>query len=187
MSMLGASISTPHGAAVRARRLAGDGTPLGPASGFPVATSVPAVNLGRTNAVARADAVGYVSAWESFGANYTQIYAQAISPFSDRILGPLYAYPVDYGNSWNRDPDIACAPWGTCLVVYESDEDILARLIEMHVFGDHFESGTTSAWSAVAPQGADWWQPMNRHRWIQLVPALPDPDPAELKRLVEQE
>jgi hypothetical protein len=144
-------ISTPYGAAVRARRLAGDGTPLGPASGFPVATSVPAVNLGRTNAVARADAVGYVSAWENFGANYTQIYAQAISPFSDRILGPLYAYPVDYGNSWNRDPDIACAPWGTCLVVYESDKDIVARLIQMHVFGDHFESGTTSAWSAVAP------------------------------------
>jgi hypothetical protein len=143
-------ITALYGADVRSRRLAGDGTPLGPASGFLV-LHAPAVNTGRTNAVARADAVGYVSAWENFGANSPQIYSQGISPFSDRILGPRYAYPVATGSSWNRDPDIACAPWGTCLVVYESDQDIVARLIQLHIFGDPFESGTTSAWSGVAP------------------------------------
>jgi hypothetical protein len=101
--------------------------------------------------VARADAVGYVSAWENFGANYTQIYAQAISPNSDRILGPRYGYAVATGSSWNSTPDIACAPWGTCLVVWESDNDIVGRLMQLHIFGDPFESGTTSAWSAVVP------------------------------------
>lgn len=138
------------GADVRARRLTGDGTPLGSSSGFLV-LDTPGVNPGRTNAVARADAVGYVSAWENFGANYTQIYAQAISPGSDSILGPLYSYFVAGGNDWNCTPDIACAPWGTCLVVYESDNDIVARLIQLHIFGDPFELGNTSAWSAVVP------------------------------------
>ena len=47
--------------------------------------------------------------------------------------------------------DIDCAPWGTCLVVYEKDNTILGKIIQLNLFGDGFEVGDTQHWSAVIP------------------------------------
>lgn len=41
---------------------------------------------------------------------------------------------------------IDCAPWGTCLAVYSSDKDILARFMNLRVFDHGFESGDLAAW-----------------------------------------
>ena len=47
--------------------------------------------------------------------------------------------------------DIACAPWGICLVVYGKDSDIAGRIVRMGVFADGFEFGDTSAWPVAIP------------------------------------
>jgi len=133
----------------RARRLAADGTPLGPPSGFPLGPSLGITYPSRANAVARADAVGFVFAQQRFGANYGQIYAQVVSPGSDNVSSRLFAVAVD--NVWNGEVDIDCAPWGTCLIVYQSGTDVVGKIIQLHVFGDDFEVGDTRHWSWVTP------------------------------------
>ena len=136
---------------VRARRLAGDGTPLGPGEGFPLGNQS-SVAVGyplEANAVARADAIGFVSAWHEYEIGTADVYAQAVSPNSDRVLGPpleVAVGPVD-----QMLVDIDCAPWGTCLVVYQSDSDIVGRIIRLNVFGDNFETGDTRYWTTTTP------------------------------------
>lgn len=134
---------------VRARRLAADGTPLGPTSGFLLATNPAMTQPSHSNAVARSDAVGFVSAFQVFGSNYADIYAQVVSPHSDRVLSGEFTVAVN--NVSNHEVDIACAPWGTCLIVYQSDGNIEGKVIRLNLFGDDFEVGDTRNWSGVIP------------------------------------
>ena len=133
----------------RARRLAADGTPLVLEPVFLLGVSLGITYPSRANAVARADAVGFVSAQQRFGPNYGQVYAQVISPSSDKILSRTFAVAVDH--VWNGEVDIDCAPWGTCLIVYQSDTDIVGKIIRLNLFGDDFEVGDTRHWSGVLP------------------------------------
>jgi len=136
---------------VWARRLAADGTPLGPSSGFPLGHQgyIGAIWFIRYNAVARADAVGFVSAWYRFGSVDTGVFARVVSSTSDNVLSRTFNVAV---GGLNQMPiDIDCAPWGTCLVVYENDNDIFGKIIRLSVFGDNFEVGDTRHWSVVVP------------------------------------
>ncbi len=136
----------------RARRVAADGNPQGPDTGYPVGdqTSLAYSNPMRAHGVSRADAVGVVAAWNVFNGSDWDIYTQALSPFSDRVLSSTY--PVAVGGASDVLVDIACAPWGTCLVVYQSDGDIFGRIIRYGIFGDGFdETGNTSRWSLTWP------------------------------------
>ena len=136
---------------VRARRLAADGTPMGLGSGFPLGhqSSLGISYPSRANAVARADAVGFVSAWYQLGLVDADVYAQVVSPSSDNVLSPTFT--VDDGVGHQLQVDIDCAPWGTCLIVYQSDTDIVGKIIRLNLFGDDFESGDTRHWSRVLP------------------------------------
>ena len=136
---------------VRARRLAASGTPLGPPSGFPLGHqgSIGTTYWTRTNAVARADAVGFVSAWYQFGSVDTGVFTRVVSPSSDNTLSRTFTVTV---GGLNTIPiDIDCAPWGTCLVVYENDDNIFGKIIRLSVFGDDFEVGDTRHWSLIVP------------------------------------
>lgn len=135
----------------RARRLAGDATPLGPADGFPLGNqnSVAVGYPMQANAVARADAIGFVSAWHQYVPMGADVYAQAVSPHSDMVLSS--PVPVAVGAADEQRVDIACAPWGTCLVVYQSDNDIAGRIINFNIFGDGFETGDSRYWTSTAP------------------------------------
>jgi len=43
--------------------------------------------------------------------------------------------------------DIACAPWGDCLVIYQSDQNIVGRTLHLRIFADGFETGDIGEWS----------------------------------------
>jgi hypothetical protein len=137
----------------RARRIAADGTPLGPANGIPLGTQT---NMGsahptRSSAVARADAVGFVSAWhEQRSSPIWDVYAQVVAPGLDGVSSPVFT--VANSASDESHSDIACAPWGTCLVVYNKDDDIAGRILRLDIFGDGFDdTGDPSRWSTVIP------------------------------------
>jgi len=135
----------------RARRLAADGTPLGPSSGFPLGHQgyIGAAVWTNPNAVARADAVGFVSAWYRFPAVDTGVFARVVSPSSDITLSRTFTVTV--GGLNTMPIDIDCAPWGTCLVVYEKDNNIFGKIIRLNLFGDGFEVGDTQYWSNAVP------------------------------------
>lgn len=131
----------------RARRLAPDGVPLGPDGGFPVGqqNSLGIGSPQRANSVARADAVGSVAAWHQYSAVSRDVFAQAISPNSDRVLSPTFVLADSAADEGLVDID--CSPWGICLVVYQKDKDVVGRIVRLQVSGDDFESGDLSAWS----------------------------------------
>jgi len=102
----------------------------------------------RSHGIDRADAVGAVAAWYEYDGIDWVVYTQAISPFSDRVLSDTFTVASAADEA---DVDIACAPWGTCLVVYGKGLDIAGRMVHLGVFGDGFESGNSSAWSVKIP------------------------------------
>jgi hypothetical protein len=137
----------------RARRVAADGTPLGPDDGFQVGDQISSgsIHPTRANALARADAVGYVAAWNLFSpAGDGNVYAQAVAPGFDGVSSSTLT--VAAGAASEERIDIACAPWGTCLVVYFSDFDIAGRIVRLDVFADGYdETGDTGRWSITVP------------------------------------
>lgn len=146
-------------ASTRARRLAIDGTPVGPASGFPLGFQNNQTILGSTrpNAVSRADAVGYVAAWHQLTPTDGDVYAQALSATSDCVVSGTFT--VSGSSADEREVDIACAAWGTCLIVYQRDENIVGRTLRLRVFSDGFETGDPGAWSNVLMDGCDAHNP----------------------------
>ena len=139
---------------VSARHVTDAGVPLGPPGGFPI--SEPGVNVlpatGRIQAATWAPAVGHVVAYLTFvlTGGVADISARVVSPSAERLLGPQLT--VADGTPMQLTPALACAPWGVCLVAYEEDGDIVARILRFHAFADGFdETGDTSYWSAVVP------------------------------------
>jgi len=100
----------------------------------------------------RSPAVGDVVAYQNIlpGDPVPEVFTRVVSPGSERLLTPQLTVadgPAD--QAW---PAVACAPWGVCLVAYEEDSDIMARILRFHAFADGFdETGDTSYWSAVVP------------------------------------
>ncbi len=134
-----------------ARRVASDGTPLGPATGFVVADTAGDSLWGtsRPNAVAGAEAVGYVVAWHEMLSLAGDVYARVVAPHRDGLL--THQLDVAVSPQHERDVAVACAPWGTCLVAHYRDANIVAHMVQLHIFGNGFESGDTSAWSTSIP------------------------------------
>ena len=135
-----------------ARRVAADGTPLGPETGFQLGQ--PTGNMyffpARANAVAPSEAVGYVSAWHDLSSSDGgDVGAGVVSPYADRLLSKQLV--VADGTEDQQQVAIACAPWGTCLVAHQSNGNIVGHLITLGIFGDGFETGDPGFWSAVSP------------------------------------
>ncbi len=134
-----------------ARRVAADGTPLGPATGFPVGllTGNSYFFPARANAVASSPSVGFVSVWHDLISGVGDVGARVVSPHADVLLSEQLV--VADGTENQQQVAIACAPWGTCLVTHQSDDNIVAHLITLSLFGDGFESGDPGFWSTVMP------------------------------------
>lgn len=132
-------------------RLAADGSPAGSPNPFQIGEAVggSAATPTRANAVAATDTVGYVSVWHDIQTVYGDIYGRVVSPFSDSLL--TSQLDVSVGPEAEQEVAIACAPWGTCLVAYEDNGNIAARLLRFNLFGDGFESGGPGAWSGFSP------------------------------------
>ena len=134
-----------------ARRVAANGTPLGPATGFQLGQ--PSGNsystTSRTNAIARADAVGYVSAWHDVTNFIGDVDSTVVSPNADAVLSHQLGVADGPEDQWQVA--IACAPWGTCLVAHQSDTNIVGHLITLGIFGDGFETGDPGFWSTIVP------------------------------------
>ena len=136
---------------IYARRVANDGTPLGPGGGFFIA-----------GLLARHD--GAPSVAHGPGSGYLVVWQREITPFSDHDVFGRYAIPgqdnaagsefaVDNDAMWQKEPAVACATNGDCLMVEADnsvggDFEIRGRLVMVHIFSDGFESGNLTAWSA---------------------------------------
>ena len=134
-----------------ARHVDNAGVPQGPAGGFPISDPVGAVILQGVQDATWAPPVGHVVAFECGDPiSPADICARAVSPHVERALGPQLT--AAGGTPSQLKPAVACAPWGVCLVVYQEDDDIVARILRFHAFADGFdETGDTSYWSAVVP------------------------------------
>ena len=129
--------------------LTGDGTPLGPPTGFSLSdiTAGGADIPSHGNAVAHANPVGHVVTWNRDSVSSDRdVFARAVSPNADVVLGPELT--VADGPANQEQVAIACSPQGTCLVVYQSDDNIVGRLVHLLIFRDGFDSGGSSAWDA---------------------------------------
>lgn len=136
-----------------ARRIAPDGTPLGPGTGFPVSDTGGSLWTwpNRMQSVAQAPPIGYVVAWyeETFTVS-SDVRARLVSPAADVPLGPQV--DIEAGPDMSSEPSVACAPWGTCLVAYQNEGNIAAKLIRFRIFADGFdETGDPSLWSTAVP------------------------------------
>jgi len=133
----------------RVRRLAADGTPVGPAGGFPLGSqdNLSIQDSTQPSAVSRADAVGCVAAWHHLMPTDGDVYAQAVSATSDSVVSAIFTVADSAADE--REVDIACAPWGTCLVVYQRDQNIVGRTLRLRIFTDGFEIGHAGEWSEV--------------------------------------
>jgi hypothetical protein len=102
-----------------------------------------------STAVAATEAVGIISIWQDLVNFSGDIDARSVSPRADLHLSPQHH--VANGPRDEQETAIACTPWGTCLVVYQGDMDILGRMLRFNIFDDGFEVGSTAQWSAGLP------------------------------------
>lgn len=136
----------------RARRIAPDGTPLGPGAGFLVSETSGShwTWPDRLQSVAYAPPIGYVVTWYEETLSSSDVRARLVSPASDGPLGPQI--DIEAGSDMTFEPSVACAPWGTCLVAYNNEGDIAAKLVRFDIFADGFdETADPSRWSTVVP------------------------------------
>lgn len=113
------SLGVP-GSDIHGRRVDGDGTPQGPSSGFPIATTLaddhhsPDVAYGAGYGYLVTSVYYFVSTLPAPG-DPGDVYGRYVMPGQDEATGGEFA--ID--NSINRQtvPAVACAPSGECLVV----------------------------------------------------------------------
>ncbi len=132
-------------------RLGSDGSPVGSTNPFQLGVAVGnmASTPTRANAVAPTETVGYVSLWHDILYPDGDVHARVVSPFADSLLtGQL---PVAVGPGHEEQVALACAPWGTCLVAYQNDANVVGRVLRFNLFGDGFESGDFAAWPVHLP------------------------------------
>ena len=135
------------------RHLSEGGVPLGATSGFPIsAVDCFGYHTEDNHDVTWAPAIGHVVAYQNVlsAGMAPGVFTRVVSPGSERLLTPQLT--VADGPADQMWPAVACAPWGVCLVVYQEDDDIVARILRFHAFADGFdETGDTSYWSVVVP------------------------------------
>ena len=128
----GASSSTTE---IYARRVGGDGTPLGPGGGFWIAGS-PGRHEGAP-CVAFGAGYGFLIAWQRMisGLNYN-VHARYAMRGQDHTAGSEFA--LDNDVKVQMHPAVACAPSGECLMAEEDnnsvggDFEIRGRLVMLH-------------------------------------------------------
>ena len=150
--------SNASGFQVRARRIGADGVALGPPEGFAVSgayawapTGFPVIG------VTYAYPGLYLAFWEyETPSTYMEIHGVFVSEDADTTVGGEVVLTGTGG--WVRQPAAICSPVSDCLIAYEwwntqtNSGDIggdIARLVV--IFENGFESGDTSAWSAMVP------------------------------------
>jgi hypothetical protein len=125
---------SPHFTAtgIYARRIASDGTLLGPSGGFWI-TGITDQHNG-SPVVASGSASGYLITWyRRMGASNWDVFARLVRPGHDSGFNSEFAVDNDVGVQW--DPVAACSTIGDCLVVEEdnnsagNDFEIRGRLV----------------------------------------------------------
>jgi hypothetical protein len=107
---------------VYARRIAADGTPLGPSGGFWI-TGITDQHSG-SPVVASGSASGYLITWYRYmGASNWDVFARLVRPGHDSGFNSEFAVDNDVGVQW--DPVAACSTTGDCLVVEEDNNSDL--------------------------------------------------------------
>jgi hypothetical protein len=126
---------------VYGRRLAADGTPLGPSTGFAIAANTPHLHVDPK--VAYGSGYGYLVSWRFFdpGPTGEDVYARYVPLRSNAAVGE--EVKIDASEDAQRFPGVACSAQH-CLVAYDdnyrfgagvSDFDIRGRfVIPHHVF-----------------------------------------------------
>jgi hypothetical protein len=115
---------------IYARRLSGDGTPLGVGCGFRVSGS----SDNESPAIAYGAGHGYLVVWErdmTHGLSDYALYGRYAMPGQESAAGSEFA--ID--DTWilgNRFPAVACGANGDCLMVEAGGNDIRGRLVMPH-------------------------------------------------------
>ena len=112
---------------IYARRIASDGTPLGPSGGFWI-TGIPDQDNG-SPVVASGSASGYLITWyRHVGSSNWDVFARLVQMGRDAGLESEFAVDNDVGIQW--DPVAACNRFGDCLVV-EADNNSVGNDFEI--------------------------------------------------------
>ena len=135
---------------IRARRFAGDGTPLGPTGGFLVDEFQGAQGI-QTRGVRFAGEQGYLIGW-SYSDNRTptgiDLHGRFVESGADQAA--YTEFPTIATVNWDQLGHFACRSTGLCMVLVDDFEGVKARFVtawRAHV--DGFEDGGFGGWSAV--------------------------------------
>ena len=135
---------------IRARRFAGDGTPLGPAGGFLVDEFQDARGI-QTRQVQFAGEQGFFIGWY-----YSDPRCPTGSDQHGRFveLGADHAayleFPTVATTNWDLPGYVACAASGQCMVLTETNDGVDAHFATAwRAHTGSFEDGTLDGWSAV--------------------------------------
>ena len=144
---------------IYARRIAGDGTPLGSPGGFPIARGNESLHVDPDVAFAPGGN-GYLVAWRHFSpmASGQDVFARWVLRGEDAAFGG--EFPVDATSQSQAKPAVAASPWGRYLVVEEDgwpgpDLEIRGRFLSPQLL---IIAGTGKAQPQNAP--GFWW-----HDW----------------------
>ena len=142
---------------IYACRIAGDGTPVGPSGGFPIAIETERLHADPDVAFAQ-DGRGYLVAWRFFNplASGQDIFGRWVLPGEEAAFGG--EFPIDDGTMEQAAPAVACSPWGQYFVAEEDgwpgpDSEIRGRFIQPIPL---FFVGTGKAAPNEAP--LFWWE-----------------------------
>lgn len=125
------------GSGVRARRIAPDGTPLGPNGGFEIAAPIKDI-IQASPAISIFNPWGYLITWSNFlstSADESDIYGSVVGFGDNNPMGTYF--PVDERAYFESTPDLACDFYGRCLLALShnpvqypaGDKEISGRLI----------------------------------------------------------
>jgi hypothetical protein len=132
---------------IRARRLAGDGSPLGTSGGFLV-SGFPDTLGGVVSGVRFNGDQGFFVGWGNRTAGDTDQHGRYVELGSDEAA--FFEFPSFATQDWDGPGRFACNGTGQCLVVCRIQAGVHAGFVTAwRVLSDGFEDGTVGGWSVV--------------------------------------
>lgn len=141
---------TPAATQIRARRVSGDGVPIGSTSGFLV-NDFAGLPSGSVTDVRFAGEQGFLVGWvhnDSSSPTGADQHGRYVELGDDQ---PAYLeFPALATSDWDQWGPFACRSSGQCLIAVEVTGGVDARFITAwRVHGDGFEDGSFAGWDAV--------------------------------------
>lgn len=135
---------------VRARRFAGDGTPLGPAGGFLVDEFEGVAGI-RVREVEYAGDQGFLIGWyysDDRSPTGKDHHGRFVESGADQAA--YTEFPTLATSEWDREGFLTCAAFGRCMILAETFDGVTVRFVSAwRTLTDGFEDGTFDGWSAV--------------------------------------